>query len=128
NFRGERSGAMSEKNLGSGDILSRGQTVELPPRLRSGLRQEPTGRTRASAPTCSAAVPTSVVLEPERYELAAAAPYRFDLGRREFFKFLGAGVLVVSVLKPAVDAQESSAARRRGGDESLLKEIDAWLH
>jgi len=109
---------MSEKNLGSGDILSRGQTVE----LRS------TGRTNASVPTCSAAVPTSVVLEPERYELAAAAPYRFDLGRREFFKFLGAGVLVVSVLKPAMAAQESSAARRRGGDESLPKEIDAWLH
>jgi len=65
-------------------------------------------------------------LEPERYELAAAAPYRFDLGRREFFKFLGAGLLVVSVLKPAVVAQESGGARRRG--DSLPKEIDAWLH
>jgi hypothetical protein len=40
-----------------------------------------------------------VALEPERYELTAGAPYRFDLHRREFFKFLGAGVLVVSVLK-----------------------------
>ena len=40
--------------------------------------------------------------EPERYELTAGAPYRFDLDRREFFKFLGAGLLVVSVLKPAV--------------------------
>ena len=27
-------------------------------------------------------------LEPERYELTAPAPYRFDLDRREFFKFL----------------------------------------
>ncbi len=68
-----------------------------------------------------------VSLEPERYELSAAAAYRFDLDRREFFKFLGAGVLVVSVLKPAVVAQESGGARQRRGD-SLPKEIDAWLH
>ena len=69
----------------------------------------------------------NVSLEPERYELAAAPPYRFDLDRREFFKFLGAGVLVVSVLKPAIVAQESGGARRGRGD-SLPKEIDAWLH
>src|SRR4051812_21928361 len=65
-------------------------------------------------------------LEPERYELRAAAPYRFDLDRRDFFKFLGAGVIVVSVLKPAVIAQESGGRQRRG--ESLPNEIDAWLH
>jgi hypothetical protein len=35
-------------------------------------------------------------IEPERYELRAAAPYRFDLDRREFFKFLGAGLVVVT--------------------------------
>jgi nicotinate dehydrogenase subunit B len=69
----------------------------------------------------------NVPLEPERYELVAAPPYRFDLGRREFFKILGAGVLVVSVLKPAIVAQESGGARRGRGD-SLPKEIDAWLH
>jgi nicotinate dehydrogenase subunit B len=69
----------------------------------------------------------SVTLERERYELTAAAPYRFDLDRREFFKFLGAGVLVVSILKPAVKAQESGGARQRRGD-SLPKEIGAWLH
>lgn len=66
-------------------------------------------------------------LEPERYELTATAPYHFDLDRREFFKFLGAGVLVVSVLKPTVIAQESGGSRRSRGD-SLPKEIDAWLH
>lgn len=66
-------------------------------------------------------------LEPERYELAAAAPYHFDLDRREFFKFLGAGVLVVSVLRPTLIAQESGGARRWRGD-SLPREIDAWLH
>jgi nicotinate dehydrogenase subunit B len=66
-------------------------------------------------------------LEPERYELRAAAPYRFDLDRRNFFKFLGAGVLVVSVLRSAITAQESGSARQWHGD-SLPKEIDAWLH
>ncbi|HKT88381.1 MAG TPA: molybdopterin cofactor-binding domain-containing protein [Candidatus Sulfotelmatobacter sp.] len=70
---------------------------------------------------------TQIVIEPERYELRAAAPYRFDLDRRDFFKFLGAGILVVSVLKPIAVAQESGGGRRRGG-ESLPKDIDAWLH
>jgi isoquinoline 1-oxidoreductase len=69
---------------------------------------------------------TQVPLEPERYELRAAAPYRFNLDRREFFKFLGAGVLVVSVLKPAMVAQESGGARQ--GRRDLPKEIGAWLH
>jgi isoquinoline 1-oxidoreductase len=77
----------------------------------------------------STAVLAGATLEPERYELTADPPYRFNVDRREFFKFLGAGVLVVSVLKPAVVAQESGGARRRRGwDESLPKEIDAWLH
>ena len=65
-------------------------------------------------------------IEPERYEFTASAPYRFDLDRREFFKFLGAGVLVVSVLPPALAAQESGGGRRRG--DSLPKDIDTWLH
>ena len=69
---------------------------------------------------------TQLYLEPERYELRAPAPYRFDVDRRDFFKFLGAGVLVVSIRKPAVLAQESGGVQRRG--ESLPKEIGAWLH
>jgi nicotinate dehydrogenase subunit B len=68
-----------------------------------------------------------IPLEPERYELRAAAPYRFDLDRRDFFKFLGAGVVVVSVLKPAMVAQDSGGGRQRRG-ESLPQQIDAWLH
>ena len=68
-----------------------------------------------------------IPLEPERYELIEGPPYRFDLGRRDFFKFLGAGIVVVSVLKPAMVAQESGGGRRRSGD-SLPKEINAWLH
>jgi len=68
-----------------------------------------------------------VPLEPERYELRAAAPYRFDLDRRDFFKFLGAGLVVASVLKPALVAQESGGGRPHRG-ESLPTEINAWLH
>jgi nicotinate dehydrogenase subunit B len=71
-------------------------------------------------------VDAEVRLEPERYELAAAPAYCFDLDRREFFKFLGAGVLLFSVLRPTAHAQESGGARRRQDD--LRKEIDAWLH
>jgi isoquinoline 1-oxidoreductase len=48
------------------------------------------------------------------------------LDRREFFKFLGAGVVVVSVLGPVAGAQESGGARRRG--DALPKELGAWLH
>ncbi len=68
-----------------------------------------------------------IPIEPERYELRAAAPYRFDLDRREFFKFLGAGLVVVSVLKAAAVAQESGGNRKQRG-ESLPNDIDAWLH
>jgi isoquinoline 1-oxidoreductase len=68
-----------------------------------------------------------ISLEPERYEFKAAPVYHFDLDRRNFFKFLGAGLLVVSVLKNTGTAQESGGARRRG-DDSLPKEINAWLH
>ena len=65
-------------------------------------------------------------LEPERYELNAPPIYHFEVDRREFFKFLGAGVLMVCVLKDS-QAQES------GGDkpaqsESLPQEVAAWLH
>jgi len=75
----------------------------------------------------SAKVDFGIPLEPERYELKAVAPYRFDLDRRDFFKFLGAGIVVVSALKPTVGAQESGGGSRRRG-ESLPQEIDAWLH
>ena len=65
-------------------------------------------------------------LEPERYELSAPPAYRFQIGRREFFKFLGAGILVVSVWKEA-PGQESGSSKAEQ-DESPPKEIGAWLH
>jgi CO/xanthine dehydrogenase Mo-binding subunit len=67
-------------------------------------------------------------IEPERYELQAAPVYRFDVDRREFFKVLGCGVVVLLLVETAL-AQESGGGRRgggRGGPRPM--EISAWLH
>ncbi|HXZ13095.1 MAG TPA: molybdopterin cofactor-binding domain-containing protein [Candidatus Sulfotelmatobacter sp.] len=65
--------------------------------------------------------------EPERYELVAPARYRFDTDRREFFKILGAGILIVCVAKEAAAVQESGGGHRQSGHD-LPQEISAWLH
>jgi len=65
-------------------------------------------------------------LEPERYELSAPPTYRFQVDRRDFFKFLGAGILVVCVLKDLGSAQESGGGRRTG--EAFPNELGAWMH
>src|SRR5439155_108613 len=57
----------------------------------------------------------AIVLDPERYELSAEPLYHFDVDRREFFKLLGAGVLVYSALNRAV-TQESGGAGHSWGD------------
>lgn len=67
------------------------------------------------------------VIEPERYELSAAPVYRFDLDRRDFFKALGGGMLIVFTLSEALAQQESGGGRRRGGAQ-LPQEIGGWLH
>src|ERR1700674_5189594 len=66
--------------------------------------------------------------EPERYELTAPPTYHFDVDRREFFRFLGAGVLIVCVLKDLRALQESGAGGQGAQGTSLPKEIGAWLH
>jgi nicotinate dehydrogenase subunit B len=67
-----------------------------------------------------------LLIEPERYELKATPTYCFQVGRREFFKFLGAGILVVCALKGA-GGQESGTGRRPSG-EDLPNDIGGWLH
>jgi nicotinate dehydrogenase subunit B len=67
------------------------------------------------------------VVEPERYELQAPSPYHFELRRRDFFKTLGAGLLVVCVMQDSLAFQESGVARRPMS-EDLPREISAWLH
>ena len=41
-------------------------------------------------------------IEPERYELHAAPVYHFDLARRDFFKVLGGGIVVLFLLEDAL--------------------------
>jgi nicotinate dehydrogenase subunit B len=65
-------------------------------------------------------------IEPERYELTAGPAYHFETDRRDFFKFLGAGLLVVMALK-TTHAQESGS-RGQATEQNLPKDIAAWLH
>jgi nicotinate dehydrogenase subunit B len=67
-----------------------------------------------------------VRIEAERYELFASPAYRFEVPRRDFFKVLGAG-LVVALAVPSARAQESGGARRPPGD-AMPNELSAWLH
>jgi isoquinoline 1-oxidoreductase len=67
-------------------------------------------------------------LEPERYELAAGPAYHFELQRRDFFKALGGGVLIIFALKGAMAQQESGGGQRRGTGRPVPQEIGAWLH
>jgi nicotinate dehydrogenase subunit B len=71
---------------------------------------------------------SSASIEPERYEFTAAPLYYFDVDRREFFKFLGAGVVVVSLLKSSTIAQESGGSRGQHRAEALPNDIAAWMH
>src|SRR4051812_29532665 len=66
------------------------------------------------------------LLEPERYELFAAPKYRFKVNRREFFKSLGCGVVVLLFVEVAF-SQESGRRGRAGGGRRPA-EIGAWLH
>lgn len=72
---------------------------------------------------------TPPAVEIERYELGERPAYHFEMQRRDFFKALGAGLLVACVLKDAFAFQESGGGRRRFmGEEALPREISAWLH
>jgi nicotinate dehydrogenase subunit B len=66
-------------------------------------------------------------LEPERYELHSPSPIIFETDRRDFFKFLGAGIFVVCAASKATAFQESGSGRRNRED-TLPQEINAWLH
>src|SRR5579871_4765960 len=68
--------------------------------------------------------------EPERYELYADPLWSQELSRREFFRIVGAGLVVALLLEEAADAQQPpGGGRRRGfGGGALPQEIGAWLH
>jgi CO/xanthine dehydrogenase Mo-binding subunit len=65
--------------------------------------------------------------EPERYEFRASPPYRFELDRRDFFRALGGGIVILIGVKDAFARQESGGARRPL-DHKIPQEIGAWLH
>jgi nicotinate dehydrogenase subunit B len=71
----------------------------------------------------------ALVLEPERYELFEAGPYRFEIDRREFFKTVGCGMIVLFVTSAALAQQETGGGRRRGGGGGQRpSDIGSWLH
>ena len=65
--------------------------------------------------------------DPERYEFREKGIYRFDLERRDFFKLLGAGVMVFAVARSVPATQESGGSQRRHQQE-LPRDITAWIH
>src|SRR5205085_10810020 len=65
--------------------------------------------------------------EPERYELYSGPAYSFRLGRRDFFRGLGGGLVIALAFKNAL-GQESGSGRRRGSGESMPKTLAAWMH
>jgi isoquinoline 1-oxidoreductase len=77
-------------------------------------------------------------LEPERYELLALAAgvnpgdASFDSTRRAFFRVVGGGLLVLSLLgEREAPAFQQPGGRRRGGPGgggTAPREIGAWLH
>ena len=67
------------------------------------------------------------VPEPERYEFSAGPTHHFELARRDFFKFLGAGIAVFAVAKDSLARQET-APTQGFHQEEIPKDITAWLH
>jgi nicotinate dehydrogenase subunit B len=65
------------------------------------------------------------MLEPERYELFEGPAYKFELERRDFFKVLGGGLVLLLAFDDSAEAQESGRAR---GGNALPQNIGAWLH
>src|SRR5229473_1921577 len=69
-----------------------------------------------------------LIVEPERYEFTGAPIHQFELARRDFFKILGAGIAVFSIVKDAAGTQETAPGHRSFHNEELPKDIGAWLH
>ncbi|MCH7978800.1 MAG: xanthine dehydrogenase family protein molybdopterin-binding subunit [Acidobacteria bacterium] len=70
----------------------------------------------------------SASFEPERYELYEGPAYRFDLDRRDFFKVVGGGIVVVLALPEAQALQESGGGRPAASSRQSPSDLAAWLH
>ncbi len=71
--------------------------------------------------------PINFVPEPERYEFSAPPMHHFELARRDFFKFLGAGIAIFAVARDSISRQETLPTRGFHPEE-LPEEITAWIH
>ncbi|HTC91589.1 MAG TPA: hypothetical protein VK686_24960, partial [Bryobacteraceae bacterium] len=65
-------------------------------------------------------------IELERYELFERPAYRFELERRDFFKFLGGGLVLLLALDGSGEAQESGRGAAIRPD-ARPPELAAWL-
>ncbi len=70
-----------------------------------------------------------LVIEPERYEFHTGPAYHFAIDRRQFFKTLGCGMVVLLFIDAAL-AQESGGGGRRGAGRGRQgpTDLSAWLH
>lgn len=66
-------------------------------------------------------------IELERYELRESSAYRFDLERRDFFKLLGGGLLLLLTFDATGRPQEAGRAGTFRPDDRP-PELAAWLH
>src|ERR1043165_7151794 len=68
-------------------------------------------------------------IEPERYELLAAASYNFNLDRRDFIKTFGLGILfIVPTARARAQERQQGESGRGRFDNNLPQQIDAWIH
>jgi nicotinate dehydrogenase subunit B len=63
--------------------------------------------------------------EPERYELAEERAFTLELDRRDFFRVVGAGLVVGFLFSKSVG---TAAAQRPGGGGAGPTDLGAWLH
>lgn len=73
-------------------------------------------------------------LAPEQYEpqriggsMTAGKPRRSKVGRREFLRSLGAGIVVFACARPLLAQSESGGSGRRAAGQRRPTDIDAWV-
>jgi isoquinoline 1-oxidoreductase len=77
--------------------------------------------------------PPDFVPEPERYELAGLLDAPATLGRRDFLRRLGGGLVILCTVRPTLAPGAPQAAAAPGGDPSRRgarppRQLAAWLH